>query len=90
MDRYKTEIRSLKEKYRGTIDVFCGMELDMFSDVPTEGFDYIIGSVHCLELDGEILGFDTKLPQTLAYTEKAYAQFCPDGAFYAGNDCACS
>ena len=43
---YQAEIRQLKVKYKGKIDIFCGLELEFYSDIPTEGFDYIIGSVH--------------------------------------------
>ncbi|MBQ8740493.1 MAG: histidinol-phosphatase [Clostridia bacterium] len=67
MDNYKTEIRALKSKYKGLIDIFCGMELEMYSDVPTDGFDYIIGSVHYLDFNGNILGFDRGLEETLEY-----------------------
>lgn len=58
MFRYEKEIRNLKEKYKGQIDIFCGLEYDLFSDVPTDNFDYLIGSVHYLDLDGKKSGFD--------------------------------
>lgn len=80
MARYKAEIRALKEKYKGVIDIFCGMELEMFSDVPTDGFDYLIGSVHYLNVDGEILGFDRGLEETLAYVTE---NFGGDGLAFA-------
>lgn len=64
---YKKEIRALKEKYKGIIDIFCGLEVEMYSRVPTENFDYLIGSVHYLDFDGKILGFDRDLKSTLAY-----------------------
>ena len=65
--KYKQEINSLKEKYKGKIDIFCGMEFEMFSDVPTDGFDYLIGSVHYLECNEKILGFDRGLDETRAF-----------------------
>ena len=55
---YKAEIRRLQKKYADQIDVFCGLEYDLFSDDDCEGYDYIIGSVHGLELDGQIFPFD--------------------------------
>ena len=61
MEKYKQDIRELKEKYRGKIDVFCGLEFESYSKVPLEGFDYLIGSVHYLDFDGQIVGFDKKL-----------------------------
>jgi len=55
---YKKEVCRLKEKYAGVIDVYCGIEFDMYSTDPLEGYEYIIGSLHYLLLDGEHVGFD--------------------------------
>ena len=41
---YVAEISALKEKYKGKIEVLCGIEQDYFSDEPTDMFDYSIGS----------------------------------------------
>ena len=38
-EEYKKEIYRLKEKYRGIIDVYCGLEFDMYSGVDTTGYD---------------------------------------------------
>ena len=80
LKRYQAEIYRLKEKYKGTIDVFCGIELELFSAFVAEGYDYLIGSVHCLNINGEILDFDSKLPQTLRYIED---NFGGDGLGFA-------
>ena len=45
---YRDEIARLKVKYQKQIALFCGIEQDFFSCQPTEGYDYIIGSVHYL------------------------------------------
>lgn len=66
---YKKEIANLKEKYKGIIDIFCGLEFEFFSDLNTDGFDYLIGSVHYLNIDGKILGFDRSLDETIAYVK---------------------
>ena len=42
---YRREVLSLKEKYRGRMNVFLGIEQDVFS-TPAEGYDYIIGGAH--------------------------------------------
>lgn len=55
---YKKEIYRLKEKYKGTIDVFCGIEFDMFAPPMLDGFEYIIASLHYFLIDGEYVGFD--------------------------------
>ena len=46
---YRETIRALKEKYRGKIEILCGIEQDLYSDVPADGYDYVIGSVHALK-----------------------------------------
>lgn len=61
MEPYKQEIRDLKEEYKGKIDVFCGLEFEYYSRVSLEGFDYLIGSLHYLDFDGQVLGFERKL-----------------------------
>ena len=80
MDKYIAEVRALKAKYKGTIDLFCGMELEYYSDVPTDGLDYLIGSVHYLDFDGKILGFDRGLQETLDYVKN---NFAGDGLAFA-------
>ena len=66
MADYVAEVRGLKAKYKGIIDVFCGLEYEFFSDLDTKDFDYLIGSIHYLDLDGKILGFDRSLPEVQA------------------------
>lgn len=64
---YRAEILSLKEEYKGIFDIFCGLEYDFYSDFDTTPYDYTIGSVHYLDIDGTPLTFDRDLSQTLEY-----------------------
>lgn len=48
----KQEILRLKEKYKDQIRLLCGLEQDYYTDIPAEGYDYLIGSVHYLLKDG--------------------------------------
>ena len=57
-EEYKKEIYRLKEKYRGIIDVYCGLEFDMYSGVDTTGYEYLIGAMHYLKLGEDYVGFD--------------------------------
>ena len=57
-DAYKNEIAILKEKYKGRIDVFLGLEFDQYSEVDLSGYDYLIGSLHYLKIGDEFVGFD--------------------------------
>lgn len=56
--QYAEHIGELREKYKGRIDVFTGLELDSFSVCERELYSYIIGSVHFVKLDGEVLPVD--------------------------------
>ena len=61
---YCSEIRALKEKYSGQIDIFLGLELDYIAGITQDfsiyrescGLDYIIGSLHLVRN-----GSDTRL-----------------------------
>lgn len=55
---YRAEIEALKEKYKNKIKILCGIELDYFSDAPTERFDYVLGSVHYVCKNGEYVSLD--------------------------------
>ena len=45
-------VARLKEKYADQIDVFCGLEYDICCPERPEGYDYVIGSLHGLRIDG--------------------------------------
>ncbi len=55
---YKQEIARLKEKYKGQIRVCCGIEFDMYSSDSLQDYDYTLGALHYLKLDGQYIGFD--------------------------------
>lgn len=80
MAPYVQEIRALKEKYRGKLDIFCGLELEFYSDTDTEGLDYLIGAIHYLEQAGQIRTFDVDLAGTEAYIRE---NFGGDGMAFA-------
>lgn len=49
---YVCEISSLKKKYKDKISILCGVEQDYYSEMTTEPYDYVIGSVHYLKVKG--------------------------------------
>ncbi len=57
-EQYKTEIAELKKKYASEIDIFCGLEVEMYSDTDMTEYDYLIGSAHYFYINGEYIGFD--------------------------------
>lgn len=80
MPGYKDTIHRLKEKYKNQIDIFCGLEYELFSDVDVKGFDYLIGSVHYLDFDGNKLGFDRGIEEVRAFVNN---NFGGDGLAFA-------
>lgn len=56
---YIAEINRLKEKYKGEIQVYLGIEEDAFYSVKREAFDYIIGSSHYFLVDGKYYPIDS-------------------------------
>ena len=55
---YRAEIARLKTVYAGQIEILCGIEQDLFSDTPTDGYDFVIGSVHYLYRNGTYIPVD--------------------------------
>lgn len=80
-EKYKAEITSLKKKYADKIDIFCGLEFDMYSKADLTGYDYLIGSVHCIPIGDEVIEFDdsaetvhTNIEQYFGGNGMAYAK----------------
>lgn len=69
--RYQETIWALREKYRGKIQIFCGIEQDLYSGVPAGGFDYVIGSVHYLQVGQTYIPVDES-PKILLEAAKTY------------------
>lgn len=71
-ERYKAEIRRLKEKYADEIRIYLGVEQDYYGDLPTDDYEFVIGSVHYVEKDGEYLSVDLSRESFLQYVERFY------------------
>lgn len=52
------EVARLKKKYAGKIDIFCGIEKDLFSEQDVSCFDYVIGSAHYLKFGDRFKSVD--------------------------------
>lgn len=77
---YREEIRALKKKYQGQIDIFCGLEFDFYSEDAVDEYDYLIGSVHYLACEKGIVTFDHGLGETTRYVTE---HFHGDGLAFA-------
>ena len=76
--RYRAEILRLRKQYVGRLEIFLGLEQDYYSPPPGEGWDYLIGSVHCVEKGGRLLSVDS-LPEDFVRSARQYY----GGDFYA-------
>lgn len=79
-EKYKAEIAELKVKYGDQIKIFCGLEKDNYTAVSTEGYEYLIGSVHVMEHDQGLLFVDWSAERT---RENIETVFGGDGIAYA-------
>ena len=55
---YINEVNALKEKYKDSIDVYLGLEMDYFTEKIPDDMDFIIGAVHHVEKDGNYITID--------------------------------
>ena len=87
VEGYQAEIRRHKEKHKGEIEVYLGVEEDAFCYVNRGDYDYIIGSSHYFCLDGKYLPIDSsheyfkKCLEAFSYdthrlAETYYGAFC--------------
>lgn len=58
LPKYRAEAARLKEKYRDQIPLYCGIELDLCSNIPLEPYEYVIGSAHHIPVDGGWVSVD--------------------------------
>ncbi len=70
VEEYIKEIKRLKAKYSDKIKVLCGIEQDLYSGKPEYDFDYVIGSVHYINLGGELCCVDFSAGETINAIKK--------------------
>lgn len=69
---YEKEILRLKEKYKGIIDIYLGIEYDIFCDCPVGDYEYTIGSLHYLNTRNGIIGFDRSGEEVMRFLTDCY------------------
>lgn len=57
-ERYLDQIRALKSEYSGKMEIFAGLEADLFSEYDRTQFDYMIGSVHYINIGESYIDVD--------------------------------
>ena len=75
---YVREILALKEKYKGKIDVFLGLEQDCRSPMyEYDKYDYVIGSIHAIPYEDGTFSIDETREHFIAQTNARFG-----GDFY--------
>ena len=69
---YLQTIRHLKETYADKLPIFAGMELDYYSELDANDYDYIIASVHYIVKDGICYPIDHSPEQQTDCIEHAF------------------
>ena len=59
MAGYQAEVKRLKEKYKGEIEIYLGIEEDAYAYANRADYDYIIGSSHYYCVNGEYYPIDS-------------------------------
>lgn len=81
-EHYKSEIVRLQQIYGDRIRILCGIEQDYWSQEPTDGYDFVIGSVHYVKKNGHYLPVDNSKEELLAGVNGQYGgdllSFCED------------
>ena len=75
---YIAAVRAVQEKYGDKIKIYLGVEQDYDSPESTEGYDYVIGSVHYVQKDGQFLSVDESKETQIAIVKQYY-----NGDFYS-------
>ncbi|MBE6589621.1 MAG: histidinol-phosphatase HisJ family protein [Ruminococcaceae bacterium] len=68
MEAYRQEVDRVRKLYGDRIHILCGLERDFYAEYPERPFEYEIGSVHYVLLDGEYCEIDSKpnqIPDTV-------------------------
>lgn len=71
---YKNEIRELKRRFHGKINIYCGFELDLYSSTAAyKDADYIIGSAHYIKLGKNFLSVDESRERQIADADRFFS-----------------
>ena len=74
---YIEAVKGVQKKYGDKIKILLGVEQDYDSPESTDGYDYVIGSVHYVHKDGQYLSVDESKETQIAIVERYYG-----GDFY--------
>ncbi len=58
LPKYRREVERVRSAYEGRLAVYCGLEWDASSPMPSDDYDYIIGSLHLISPGEESASID--------------------------------
>lgn len=61
LQKYYDTLRELQVKYKNQIEIFCGIEQDVYSPPFKYDYDYVIGGAHYFRHNGKLLYVDRSL-----------------------------
>ncbi|MBE6823951.1 MAG: histidinol-phosphatase HisJ family protein [Ruminococcaceae bacterium] len=70
---YKNEIIKLKKKYKDKINILLGIEQDYYSVEDTSDYEFVIGSVHYIKVNGEFLPVDESKDILISAVDKYFS-----------------
>lgn len=71
-EAYRRTVGDLQEAYGDKITVLRGIEQDFYSDDPAKGWDYVIGSVHCIKAGDRFAVVDESRDTQVAVVNEIY------------------
>ena len=71
--KYLDEIKALKEKYKDSIEIYAGLEADLYSEFHKENFEYIIGSCHYIKSGNTFLPIDNSEETTKKFVTEYFS-----------------
>ncbi len=71
-EKFIAEVNALKKKYKGKIEVLCGVEYDYYATRVSSGYDYVLGSVHYLKPGEEYRSIDMSRESLLSLAEEKF------------------
>ena len=69
---YIIEVNTLREKYKRKIEIFLGIEHDYLTESVPDGLDFVIGTAHYVEMDGEFVSVDAGAKHQNMMVEKYF------------------
>ena len=70
-EKYLEQIAEVRAKYSDKMDIFAGLEADLFSEYDRSRFDYVIGSVHYINAGENYIDVDNT-PQILKVAARQF------------------